>query len=84
MDKYKDYVEDIIRNKDINYIKEFESLPELGSYIVIASSIEPNKYHKGEFVMKQILQDKKGKRFKRMIFIEKSHIKRIMEEINRR
>jgi len=74
MDKY-------IRDNDNYYAQQFEILPEAKRYIVIASSIEPNKFHKGEFVMKQILRDEKGRKCKRMVFIEKSHIKRIMEEL---
>ena len=72
-----------MEDKDLYYIKEFERLPESESYIVIASSIEPNKFHKGEFVMKQILRDKKGRKCKRMVFIEKSHVKGILEELNK-
>lgn len=67
---------------DMHCIKEFENLPEAETYKVIASSIEPNKFHKGEFIIKQIVRDMKGKKYKRMIFIEKSLVKRFKEKIN--
>jgi hypothetical protein len=73
--------EELLKEKalDLYYAKEFESLPESKIYTVLASSIEPNKFHKGEFVMKQIIMDDNGNRFKRLFFIEKSHVKRIKQ-----
>lgn len=71
---------ELILEMDVFYIDKFKTLPQRED-IVVASSIEPNKFHKGEFVIKEIRRSNDGKEYSAMTFVHKEMVKKIMEEI---